>query len=88
MLLVSNKKNEVMTFFSTNIGRGKEYLIRCLFYLVKRVLNQDIVGEVILSKLYTDLQSILNDNPDLDVESVYYLSRTIGRLAIHLNIAK
>ena len=39
LLLISSKKNEVITEFVSTIGKGKSYLIKCLNYLVKRCIK-------------------------------------------------
>lgn len=59
-----------------------------MFFLIKRVIKDDILGEAILSKLYNDLYRILGEKVDLETDSVYYLSKTASRLAIHLHISK
>jgi hypothetical protein len=38
--------------------------------------------------LYNDLHRILGEKSDLEIDSVYYLSKTASRLAIHLHISK
>lgn len=48
--------------FITGITKGKGYLIKCLNYLIKRVIKEDILNEAILSKLYNDIHSLVNEN--------------------------
>ena len=88
MLMVSAKKTDVMSEFVNGLRKGKEYMIMCLFHLVKNVLNREVLGDAILRKLYTELSQILNLGSDMEIESVYYLSRTVARLAVHLKVPK
>ena len=82
----SRKSNELIINIVSKVKAQGEVIVRCLYYVVKKIITTNLILNTFYDKILIDLTTVLNDTESqLSVTSCYYIGKTAAHIVVALN---